>query len=369
MTGTLSSLFMPGPIPPKIDLDYYSYDLPQGLIAQHPPRNRNGARLLYIGQEGKIEDSLIKKLDSYLKRGDVLVLNNSRVLPLRLFGNKQDTNNNKIGGKVELLITKIKSEHQAEALIKASGAPKPGSHIILDKDPNTYLQIISSSNGIYLLRCAAEKNITMICEQFGATPLPPYIKRGVNSTDKLRYQTVYAKESGSAAAPTAGLHFTNNLLKKLSDQGVHICELTLHVGIGTFTPIRSRDIRKHKMHPEYCRLSKATSDKLNQAKAKGRRIIAVGTTSLRALETFFDSTGGTFRPGAKDTSIFIYPGGQKIKSADILLTNFHQPASSLLLLICAFGGYENIMKGYKHAVDKGYKFLSYGDACLINRHN
>lgn len=380
---------MKSPIPPQFSLRQYAYDLPDELIAQYPLEQRDGAKLLHLLPTGAVEDTNIKNLAKYLLPGDLLVLNNSKVLPMRIFGHKQakwagqaDTgiskNNDTKGSKVEILITSIKDERHAEALIKASRSPKPGSRIIIGTQPQSYKQnyfVVDaiSNNGTYRLSTAPDQNIKDLCDKYGLTPLPPYIKREADTADRQRYQTIYAKQTeqnkhqGSAAAPTAGLHFSSELLTNIKNNGIDICELTLDVGLGTFAPIRSNDIREHKMHSEFCQMPEKVSSMLNQAKSDERRIVAVGTTSLRVLESFYDSEAHMYYSGSKDTNIFIYPGGRNITTADLLLTNFHQPSSSLLLLVCAFSGYEQIMYAYQHAINDHYRFFSYGDACLLHR--
>ncbi|MCH9665879.1 MAG: tRNA preQ1(34) S-adenosylmethionine ribosyltransferase-isomerase QueA, partial [Gammaproteobacteria bacterium] len=375
-------------IPAEFDLQNYSYELPEELIAQSPLPQRDGSRLLLMGPTGKIEDALIKeigasidtRINTNMNAGDVLVLNNSKVIPMRMFGHKE-ANNQGPGGKVEILINSIRQDGRAEALIKASRPLHLRSRITIDdvadlgNDKKAYFEVVDitqrGENKLYLLQLFSDETIQQLCEKYGVMPLPPYIRRSASAEDRERYQTVYAKESGSAAAPTAGLHFSEELLDQLQQQGIIICELTLHVGIGTFTPIRSRDIRQHTMHPEFCNMPQQICNTLNEARAKGRKIIAVGTTSLRTLESFWDKESACFIAGEKQTNLYIYPGKEApenvIHSTDILITNFHQPSSSLLLLVCAFGGYDKVMNAYKHAIRQRYRFFSYGDACLFHR--
>lgn len=379
---------MTSTIPAEFDLQNYSYELPEELIAQSPLPQRDGSRLLLMGPTGKIEDALIKeigasidtRINTNMNAGDVLVLNNSKVIPMRMFGHKE-ANNQGPGGKVEILINSIRQDGRAEALIKASRPLHLRSRIIIDdlddlgNDKKAYFEVVDitqrGENKLYLLQLFSDETIQQLCEKYGVMPLPPYIRRSASAEDRERYQTVYAKESGSAAAPTAGLHFSEELLDQLQQQGIIICELTLHVGIGTFTPIRSRDIRQHTMHPEFCNMPQQICNTLNEARAKGRKIIAVGTTSLRTLESFWDKESACFIAGEKQTNLYIYPGKEApenvIHSTDILITNFHQPSSSLLLLVCAFGGYDKVMNAYKHAIRQRYRFFSYGDACLFHR--
>ncbi|MBE8182883.1 MAG: tRNA preQ1(34) S-adenosylmethionine ribosyltransferase-isomerase QueA [Candidatus Portiera sp.] len=378
------------------DLGNYSYELPEELIAQEPLEHRDASKLLHVHPKnagGKLEDAKIKELGKFMQSGDVLVLNNSRVMPMRVFGRKENLEQGHSskgqglqgGGKVEIMINSIRQDNKglyknwdlAEALIKSSRPLKQASRILIDAKAGIYFEVVGISrqgeNKLYQLKSGggeSNQSIQDICMKYGVMPLPPYIKRSVTEADSERYQTVYAKESGSAAAPTAGLHFSKELLGELKQRGIIICELTLHVGIGTFSPIRSRDIRQHKMHPEFCSMTADTCSLLNQTRKNGSKIIAGGTTSLRTLESFWDRESNCFKAGDIWTDLFIYPGkdgqAKNIHSVDMLLTNFHQPSSSLLLLVCAFAGYEEVMTAYKHAIDRGYRFFSYGDACLFH---
>ncbi len=368
------------------NLKHYDYELPQQLIAQHPTAKREQARLLHVLAD-EVEDTSITSLPKFLVAGDIMVINNTKVMPMRLWGTKES------GGKIELLINRIFNPNEAEVMGRASRPPRINSHIIIDKEKDVSLTLTGKKDGFWIVKSHGPNNIFDICNKYGKVPLPGYIKREVVAADSKRYQTIYAKHIGAAAAPTAGLHLSKRLLTALEKKGVRICELTLHAGAGTFAPIREADIRKHQMHYEWCNIPQDLCDELNQARKSGNRIVAVGTTCLRALETSLnssdlvskselDSRGTLAKKGAKsrltkDNSIFkpfsgwtnayLYPGSRCIRAADILLTNFHTPRSSLLLLVCAFSGYERIMKAYKHAINNKYRFFSFGDAMLLHR--
>ena len=338
-------------------LSHYNYHLPSNLIAQHPPRSRTDARLLNLTERDE-KDTYVRELPQLLKKGDLLVLNNTKVLPLRFSATKET------GGKVDMLISRILNKHEAEVLLRSSRSVPIPSRIFLRNRHNKTLAlcVIERKDALYLVK--AETNLMDLCHLYGQMPLPPYIARPVQPRDKTRYQTVFAKKEGAAAAPTAGFHFNQPLLKKVRSNGIRTLEITLHIGAATFTPIRVNDISQHKMHSEWCHISSTAARALNLAKAQNRRIIAVGTTSLRALETAYKQQ---FQAYEGETSLFIHPAGPPIRAADLLLTNFHLPRSSLLLLVCAFAGYDRIMRAYAHAVKKKYRFFSYGDAMLLTR--
>ncbi len=335
--------------------DEFNFELPEHLIAQHPPERRDASRLLCIRGESR-EDSVFAQLPSLVREHDLLVLNDARVLKARLFGVKES------GGKIEVLIERILDEHHALAQVRASHAPKPGSRLLLaDQLPVT---VLGREGEFFRLRFDSTENVSSLLEQYGQLPLPPYITHAANAEDEERYQTVYACQPGSVAAPTAGLHFDDAMLAALRAQGTQLAYLTLHVGAGTFQPVRVDNVRDHVMHRERYAIPQATVDAIHQARARGGRIIAVGTTSLRALESAAQQD--KLRAGEGETSIFITPG-YHFKVVDVLLTNFHLPKSTLLMLVCAFGGMDAMLAAYSHAVERQYRFFSYGDAMLIER--
>ena len=341
------------------DISDYDYDLPRGLIAQYPLSKRTDARLMNLSAAG-IEDTYIRHLPQLLRKDDVLVFNNTRVLPMRFFAIK------KSGGKVEVLLNRILNKNEGEALVRSSRPIPIKSHLSINPNRNAELQVIGRHNEFYLVKSPPNISLMNLCRLYGQVPLPPYIDRDPLPQDKRRYQTVFAKEAGAAAAPTAGLHFSKALLHAIEAAGIMRLELTLHTGAATFAPIRTTDISKHKMHSEWCELSPAVAQRLNDAKARKRRIIAVGTTSLRVLETAYRPKH-SFQAYKGETNLFIHPGSEPIRSVDMLVTNFHLPRSSLLFLVSAFGGYELIMQAYRHAIKHSYRFFSYGDAMLIPR--
>ena len=338
----------------------FFYDLPQHLIAQYPAKHRTDSRLLHINtKQASFEDRQFTDFPDLLNPNDVLVFNNTRVIPARLFGHKAT------GGKVEILIERITSEHGALAHVRASKTPKIGSDIILDTSgpgENISFSIEDRRDNLFVLSTDASIKITDILEKNGHTPLPPYIDRCDEAQDLDRYQTVYARQPGAVAAPTAGLHFDDDILNTIKNKGVNSAFVTLHVGAGTFQPVRSEHIKDHTMHSEYLVVPEETVALCKQAREQGGRIIAVGTTAVRSLETA--SADGQLEHYSGETDIFIYPGYQ-FKSVDALLTNFHLPESTLLMLVCAFAGYETTMRAYKHAVEHEYRFFSYGDAMFI----
>lgn len=334
--------------------DFY-YDLPEGLIAQEPPEERGASRLLVLdGAKGDIADHQFADLTSLLRPGDLLVFNDTRVIPARLFGQKES------GGKVELLVERVLDRHRVLAHVRASKSPKPGTGLIFEGDVRAVM--VARHDDLFELCFDGERSVMEVLEHHGHLPLPPYIERAANQRDDDRYQTVYAKHKGSVAAPTAGLHFNDDLLATLADRGVEFAYVTLHVGAGTFRPVRTDDIRQHQMHAEYLEVSQATCDAIAATRQRGGRVIAVGTTSVRSLESAARS--GKLQPYSGDTDIFIYPGYQ-FQVIDGLITNFHLPESTLLMLVSALAGREHIMTAYQHAVEQRYRFFSYGDAMLI----
>jgi len=335
------------------DFDYY---LPEDLIAQTPLKERDHSNLLVLDKKtGDITHERFDNIINYLNKGDVLVINNTKVIPARLIGTKEETN-----AVIEVLLLKDLGEDTWECLCKPAKRVKDGTIINFNdllKLKCTYV----GEDGIRHFKFIYEGILMEILDKLGEMPLPPYIHEKLS--DKDRYQTVYAKYSGSAAAPTAGLHFTKELLNKIKEKGILVEEVTLHVGLGTFRPVQVEDVTKHKMHSEFYQMTKETADVLNQAKKEGRRIIAVGTTTTRTLETIM-SLFGEFKETSGNTDIFIYPG-YKFKGIDALITNFHLPKSTLVMLVSAFASKEYIMNAYKEAVDSKYRFFSFGDAMFI----
>jgi len=334
------------------DFDYY---LPEELIAQTPLKQRDTSRLLVLDKKtGKYEDKHFFDIIDYLDKGDVLVRNNTKVIPARIFGTKEET-----GAHVEVLLLKQINDSY-ECLVGNARVVKIGTVIkFSDKLKATCLEI--KDEGIRILKFECNGIFLEVLNEIGNMPLPPYIKETL--LDKDRYQTVYAKHHGSAAAPTAGLHFNTELLKKLEEKGVEILDVTLHVGLGTFRPVKVDDVTNHVMHSEEYFMSKETAEKLNVAKKQGKRIIAIGTTSTRVLETVM-SKYGKFKECHEESKIFIYPG-YEFKAIDALITNFHLPKSTLIMLVSALATKENIMGAYKHAVNERYRFFSFGDAMFI----
>ena len=334
----------------------YWYHLPPELIAQYPKDKRSTSRLLYLNKNtGDISHHKFTDILKLLKPSDVLVLNRTRVIPARLLGKKST------GAKVEIFLLNQKTDKTWECLVKPGRKLKVGTEVEFSQDLSGKI-IACTEDGERLVEFYWEGDFWEILEKTGRTPLPPYIKRESIEKDKETYQTVYAHERGSVAAPTAGLHFTRELLNKLEQKGIEILEVLLHVGLGTFQMVKTENIDEHKMHSEFCRITEETAEKINKAKSQGRRIVAVGTTSTRTLESFAEN--GILTSGAHWTDIFIYPG-KKLQITDGLITNFHLPYSTLLMLVSAIAGYENIMNAYKIAVEKKYRFFSYGDAMLI----
>ncbi len=334
----------------------FFYDLPTELIAQTPIEPRNTSRLLKLDKiTGELEHKSFNNLTDYLLPGDCLVLNNTRVLPARLYGTRKDT-----GAVVEFVLLKQKGVHLWECLAGPGKKAKEGHEFTFSKDLTaTVREVLPDGNRI--LEFFPNGEFFSVLDKVGQMPLPPYIKEKLE--DKERYQTVYSKELGSAAAPTAGLHFTNDMLEDLKKRGIKIAYVTLHVGLGTFRPVKVDDITEHKMHSEHYVISQETADIINGAKQNGGRIICVGTTSCRTVESAIQKFG-EIKECCDDTSIFIYPG-YKFGIMDGLITNFHLPESTLIMLVSAFAGYENTMNAYKQAVEEKYRFFSFGDAMII----
>ena len=337
--------------------DFY-FALPQELIAQEPLKDRASSRLLVLNKQGEIEHKTFWNILDYLKKGDCLVLNDTKVLPARLIGQKKDT-----GAKIEVLLLTRKEKNQWETLVKPGKKARIGDKIIFGngKIKAEVLEIIEGGNRI--IQFDYDGIFEEILDELGQMPLPPYITHDLE--DKNRYQTVYAKQEGSAAAPTAGLHFTPELLKEIQKKGVSIAHITLHVGLGTFRPVKTENIVEHEMHSEYYIVEQEQADKINQAKKKGGRIIAVGTTSTRTLESIADKNGFV-KAASGWTNIFIYPG-YHFKIIDCLITNFHLPESTLIMLVSALAGKENVLHAYEVAVKERYRFFSFGDAMLVQK--
>ncbi|MCF7911825.1 MAG: tRNA preQ1(34) S-adenosylmethionine ribosyltransferase-isomerase QueA [Candidatus Cloacimonetes bacterium] len=335
----------------------YYYDLPANLIAQHPLEVRSESRLLVLEKSsGKVEHHIFHEIEQYLAKGDVLVVNNTRVIPARLHGKKDS------GANVEILLLNQKNAQDWECLVRPGKKLKPGSRVTITESLEA--EVLSyGEDGSRIVKFKFEGDFFALLQKVGKIPLPPYINRPATEKDKQTYQTVYAQSPGSVAAPTAGLHFTRDLLDKLTGKGVIITEVDLNVGLGTFRPVKNDNISDHVMHREFCSISSETAAIINQAKAENRRVISVGTTSTRTMESFAEQ--GKVKSGSHFTDIFIYPGSREIQIIDGLLTNFHLPESTLLMLVSAFAGYQNTMQAYQEAIKNNYRFFSYGDAMLI----
>lgn len=340
----------------KVDL--FDFHLPEELIAQVPLKNRTDSRLMVLDKKsGELKHTVFKNIKEYLRPGDCLVLNDTKVLPARLFGVKTDT-----GAKIEVLLLKQLEGDQWETLVKPAKRIKEGSVIDFGEGLLKAVCTETSEHGGRVLQFQYEGIFLEILNRLGEMPLPPYIKEQLEDRD--RYQTVYAREPGSAAAPTAGLHFTEALLDEIRAMGVHIAFITLHVGLGTFRPVSVEDVLEHDMHSEYYMVSKGTAHLLNEVRNRGGRIITVGTTSTRTLETIASAKDGLFTEGSGWTNIFIYPG-YRFKAIDGMITNFHLPKSTLIMLVSALAGRENILHAYQTAVLERYRFFSFGDAMFI----
>lgn len=333
----------------------FHYELPPALIAQRPLTARSAARLLTLdGPSGRIADRQVIDLGSLVRPGDLMVFNDTRVIPARLFARKET------GGKVEILIERIVTATTALAHVRASKSPQPGSRLLLDAD-FALTVTAKTHDGLYALATEGVA-ITTLLDAWGHVPLPPYIERADETWDHERYQTVYARHPGAVAAPTAGLHFDDGLLAELRARGGAEAFVTLHVGAGTFQPVRAEQLEAHRMHAEWLEVSAATVDLVAATRARGGRVIAIGTTSVRALETA--AQAGELAPYRGDTQLFIYPG-YCFRVVDCLVTNFHLPESTLLMLVAAFAGYDAVMAAYRHAVAERYRFFSYGDAMWV----
>jgi len=329
--------------------------LPDWLIAQRPAERRGASRLLHVHGDA-FEDCRFAELPDLVRPGDVLVLNDTRVIKARLFGCKDS------GGKVEALVERVLGEHEALAQVRASKPPRAGSHVRFADALDA--EILGREGEFYRLRFAGEAPVLELLERHGSVPLPPYITHEAEAEDEERYQTVFARAAGAVAAPTAGLHFDEAMLQGLRDKGVRIVHVTLHVGAGTFQPVRTEHIHEHVMHGECYEIPQHAVDAIAEARAAGGRVIAVGTTSLRALESA--AADRELKAGSGETRLFITPG-YRFRVVDVLLTNFHLPKSTLLMLVCAFGGMKEMLAAYRHAVEREYRFFSYGDAMFIER--
>ena len=333
----------------------FHFDLPEDLIAHYPPLKRTDSRLLCLNRHNKeLSHQRFTDFLAYLKPEDLLVFNNTRVIPARLFGHKES------GGKVEVMVERLLGDKRLLAQVRASKTPKTGSKILFGKEIAASLE--ARDGEFFILQFDPDLGLADLLDELGHMPLPPYIKREDEALDKERYQTVYNSRKGAVAAPTAGLHFDKEILANIRTMGVETAFVTLHVGAGTFQPVRSEHIEAHRMHSEYLELEQEVCDKVNACRARGGRVIAIGTTTVRCLETA--SQGGNIRPFQGDTDIFIYPG-YEFRSVDAMLTNFHLPESTLIMLVSAFAGRKNTLNAYHQAIAQKYRFFSYGDAMFI----
>jgi S-adenosylmethionine:tRNA ribosyltransferase-isomerase len=333
----------------------FVYDLPESLIAQHPPALRGDSRLLLVDECGLRDAQFKLDFPTLLRPGDLLVLNNTRVLPARLHGQKET------GGAVEVLVERVVDAYTVMAHLRVSKKPAVGAAIRLE---DAFEVVLEGRDGELFQLRFPEPGVIALLEAHGHMPLPPYIERSDVAEDRTRYQTVFAKEAGAVAAPTAGLHFDAAMLDRIRAQGIEVAEVTLHVGAGTFQPVREEDLTRHVMHAEWLSVSAQTVDAVAACRARGGRVIAVGTTAVRSLESAAQS--GVLQPMQGDTRLFITPG-YRFRVVDALLTNFHLPESTLLMLVSAFAGYREIMAAYRHAVEAQYRFFSYGDAMFLTR--
>ena len=339
----------------------FHYDLPDELIAQYPPEQRAASRLLAVPKEGDMKDGMIVDMLDNLNAGDVMVLNNTKVIPARLYGKKDS------GGRIEVLLERITGQHEFIAQIRASKAPKVGQHLVIDGDESVSLTVKGRDNSFFIIESNQKGSLFEWFEKVGHMPLPPYIERSDEQQDMDRYQTVFAEHQGAVAAPTAGLHYDESLLEKIKVKGVSIHTITLHVGAGTYQPVRVDSIDDHVMHSEYIEVNKTVCDAIINAKESRNKIVAVGTTVVRSLETAANAAQeNLIEPFTGDTDIFIFPG-YEFKVIDALQTNFHLPESTLLMLVSAFAGYDKIMTAYHYAIEQQYRFFSYGDAMYLER--
>lgn len=343
-------------------LSDFDFELPEELIAQFPLADRTASRLLHVSKDGKIEDLTFRDILKLLRKDDLLVFNNTKVIKARLNGNKES------GGAVEAMLERILGEYEVLTMLRSSKPPKPGTKLFFVKDgvEGRAEAEVTGRQGEFFLLKFTEPALDVL-EKFGKVPLPPYITHAASKSDESRYQTVYAKEPGAVAAPTAGLHFTDELLKDIKALGCEEVFVTLHVGAGTFQPVRSEKLSEHKMHSEWYHIDQKTADAINKALKEGRRVVCVGTTSLRAVESAAAlEEDNQVKAGIHETRLFIKPG-YKFKVCGAMVTNFHLPKSTLVMLVSALSGKDEIFKAYKHAVEEKYRFFSYGDACFLEK--
>jgi len=334
----------------------FSFELPDELIARYPVAERSASRLLALDPDtGRLSDHIFRDIEGMLEEGDLLVFNNTRVIPARLFGEKLS------GGRLEALVERVLDEHEVLAHLRSSRSPKPGQQIRLG---DVLVDVIGREGALFHLRFNDDRPVFDILEAIGHMPLPPYMDRDDAEEDRDRYQTVYAEKPGAVAAPTAGLHFDEPLMERLRNKGVRFAFVTLHVGAGTFQPVKVDNVHEHVMHSEYIEVSQDVVDAVKATRATGKRVVAVGTTSVRSLESA--SQSGDIAAFAGDSQIFIYPG-YEFRSVDAIVTNFHLPESTLIMLISAFAGREHTLQAYDHAVQNQYRFYSYGDAMFLSR--
>lgn len=343
----------------------FHFDLPDELIARYPQSERTASRLLQLtGNTGELQHKGFKDMLDLVEPGDLLVFNNTRVIPARVFGRKES------GGKIEVLVERMLDEKSILAHVRASKSPKPGNVLFLGDNDEHQAEMVARHDTLFEIRFTGDKTVLEVLEEVGHMPLPPYIDRPDEGADKERYQTVYNAKPGAVAAPTAGLHFDDELLAAIKAKGANFAFVTLHVGAGTFQPVRVDDINDHHMHSEYVEVPQDVVDAVLTTKANGGRVIAVGTTSVRSLESAAQDAlknGTELVPFFGDTDIFIYPGGYEFQLVDALVTNFHLPESTLIMLVSTFAGYDHTMHAYQVAVENQYRFFSYGDAMFITR--
>jgi len=339
----------------------FDYELPPELVAQFPPEKRTASRLLKLMDEAEPQDARFSDIIHEFSAGDLLVLNNTKVIPARVLGRKES------GGRVEILLERVTGDDRFLAQVRASKSPKVGSKLFADEDSAVTLSVTGRQDSFFELQANQNGSLFEWFEKVGRMPLPPYIERRDTKEDADRYQTVFAKEQGAVAAPTAGLHYDESMLEEIQAKGVRIETVTLHVGAGTYQPVRADKVDEHKMHSEYIDVDQLVCDAIKTTKESGHRVIAVGTTVVRSLETAARAAqNDLISPYTGDTDIFIYPGFE-FKIIDLLQTNFHLPQSTLLMLVSAFAGVDRIKQAYQHAIDKHYRFFSYGDAMLMER--
>lgn len=336
----------------------FHFELPPALIAQYPAEPRSASRLLHLNPAGACEDLHFTDLPALLRADDLLVFNDTRVLPARLWGHKET------GGRCELLIERLLDDARVLAQVRASKSPKAGQRLCFDGGVSA--RVLGRQNEFFEIAFESDMPLPSVLARIGHIPLPPYITRADEMRDAERYQTVYARRPGAVAAPTAGLHFDAAMLARLDEMGIERAFVTLHVGAGTFAPMRVQDVTEHRMHAEYLQIDAEAATRINEARAAGRRVVAVGTTVVRALESAAQTRGENVDPYAGETRIFIYPG-YRFRVVNALFTNFHLPQSTLLMLVCAFGGTEAVLAAYRHAVAASYRFYSYGDAMFLSR--